>query len=477
MGKTKSVEPKEETEKVAKKTAAPKKKKEEAVETAVATSTSSLPAEQTQTFSSDLVSVSMTTKPNCLVELLVHTKTKLIQEAKSQGLKALAKDVSIPGFRKGKAPISLLEKRFPDAIKQETLKVLANAGWIEAQKLIQKPLSNQNGKINYDLKHLDLENGCDLVFGFESEPVVPEIDFSSIKVEKVEKEVVDEAKIDETVDQIRNFYATHEPILHRAVEQGDVVLLDIDNLEVTPPARVFSSMRFNANKTGMADWLLETITGMNPGEEKEAISKANETDSDQIKKEFEPKKVLVRVVSIEKTILPEINDELASKVGVKTVEEMRSQIQKQLEKKAEHHYQEELRNKMSDALISHIVFDIPKSIKESEFSHRFKQSLQDRAFKKEWDEKSTAEKEEFQKGLMEDSEKAVRLFYISRAIVERNNLRITKPQAARPTSMIEAMFTQDDMADFDAKSEQDQAYLMSKLLLQKAQDFAIEKCS
>lgn len=467
---TKKTTTKKEGAKPAAKTkAAPKKEKGEAAATRPSFE------EKTETLSSDLISLTVTKRAACRVEFQVQTKTALNDEAKKKAMKALAKEVTIPGFRKGKAPTNVLLSRFPKAVEEETFKQLADMAYHEAQKLANCPLLNGNSQISYDLKSRDLSAGIDMVYSFESEPDIPVIDYSAIDLKGVKKGKVDKAKVDETIEQIRGFYATHDVIKDRAAKKGDTVLLDIEDLDGDEPVTVFKSARFEVTDTGMAEWMLETVVGLKPSESKESVSRANENDSDKIKEEFQPKKVRVTVVEIQEAKLPPIDASLAEKVGVKSVEDMESQLKKLLEKRSEEEFQEEKREVASNALLENLAFEIPKSILEKEFSHRFNHSLKDPQFKKAWDGKSLTEQEEYQRKIMEEAEKAIRLFYISRVIVQRHNIQIERPEEdPAPNSVLEAMFSNREMMHFDTKSEEEKAYLMSKLLLRKAQDFCIE---
>ncbi|MDN3504374.1 MAG: trigger factor [Rhabdochlamydiaceae bacterium] len=459
---------------------APKKAdpKKETVKKEVATKAAPKKVEEakshTDTFTSDNISLTVTKHPQCAIEMAVHAKKPLIEKARQKALKSLAKDVTIPGFRKGKAPTSMLLKRFPQAVDEQIFKELADLAYRESQMLAHCPLLNGNSQISYDLLNRDLEKGVDMSFTFESEPSIPEIDYSIIDLKGTKLEKVDDKKINETIDQIRSFYATSDVVKDRAAKEKDFVLLDIDDLESTPPVTVFKSARFEVKEDGMAEWMLELVKGMKPGDSKEATSRANSNDSDKIKEQFKPKKVKVTLVEIQEMKLPEINDELATKVGVATVDEMRSQLKKMLEKQAQENFDEDRRERVSKALLEKVVFDIPKSVKEKEFSHRFNHSLKNEKFKKEWDTKSRAEQEEFQKEIMDESDRAIKLFYLSRELVRRHDIAIAKPkEQAPPTSVLEAMFTDRDMMHFDTKTEEEQAYLMSKLLLKKAQDFCV----
>ena len=122
----------------------------------------------------DEVRVIVHRKPACRIELNVKTTPALVDQARKAATKAVSKDVTLPGFRKGRAPEEMILKKFPNDIERQLHKSLADLAFVAAQKLAKVPLLNNNSKITFDLKKQS-EEGAELVFSFETEPKVPSV--------------------------------------------------------------------------------------------------------------------------------------------------------------------------------------------------------------------------------------------------------------------------------------------------------------
>ncbi len=72
-----------------------------------------VPTHTNEELVSDDVRVSIQKKPACLVEFHVRASKRLVEKARLDAVKAVNKEVSLPGFRKGKSPDAMILKKFP----------------------------------------------------------------------------------------------------------------------------------------------------------------------------------------------------------------------------------------------------------------------------------------------------------------------------------------------------------------------------
>jgi trigger factor len=425
--------------------------------------------------SSDELTLSVEHLPHCKVRFTVHAKPALIQTAKAMATKSVTKDVSIPGFRKGKAPLSMIEKKFPQAIKEKTLQELADLGFKKSQELAKIPFLTSQGQINYDLQSFSDETGANMTYEFESEPQVPTVDIHHLTLPEVIKEEVNDQKVDETIDYIRSFFSILDVVADRPAKEGDYVIVDIEDLDSGTPDKVFNKTRFEISERGMSDWMRELLTGMSTSEQKEGISRPNERDSDEIKAEYRPKKVRVTLHEIQNSKLPDIDENLAKKVGVETVEEMRSQLSKQLHKKHEMTHKEILREKICDALLETYPFDLPESLLKKEYDHRMHYLHNDENFQKNWKKMSFEEQEALKTKTHKEAENAIKIFYLCRKLMLDHKVKLALPEKGHdPMNMIDALFTQRGQTDYDQANEEQRAMILSRAMLTSAQDYVIE---
>ena len=430
----------------------------------------------TENFSSDHVKVELKRHANCHVAIVVEGDESIVKEAKKKAIREIAKEVSIPGFRKGKAPATIIEKKFPEAVKENWDKAFADKAFTEGNKLAKVPLLNGNSKITFSMISLDAQSGK-ASFSFETEPVIPELDTAKFKLKKMKEEKVDDEKVNETIESLQMFYATWTQVSDRAVKEGDFVVLDIDDLDQDPPVQAFSNARFEVKPKKMAAWMRTLVVGKNLNDSVEGQSEPDEDEDDAVKKEFKKKKVKIFIKGIEEPVLPELNDDFASRVGVKTIDEMSGRLKTLLEKQDEERILTETRSSVADQINEVYDFEIPATIIEQEANHRMTTYMKQPGITKKWnDEFSDEKKEEKKNEITTDSKKAIRLFYVCRKIVSDQKITVTEDELAPSyDNMLEMMFADPARVNYKNQNKQQQAAQYSKFMMAKAEDYIISQ--
>lgn len=433
--------------------------------------------EENTEFKSDTVSFTVKRKENCVVEYKVKASAEIVKKARREAIKSIAKEVSLPGFRKGKAPDSLIVKNYAEPLKERWQKAIADTAFRECQNLTKIAILSQDAQITFNVEKHSIEEGAEMTYTFETEPVVPDIDIEKIELFKEEKKAVDDKRVDETIDQIRHYFAEWEKISDRAVKEDDYVVVDVDVIEEDPPRKALTNTRFEVNKDKMAKWMRDLVIGMNIGDAKEGVSIPDEDAPEEHKKENPPKKVRLTLKSIEKANLPDADDSLAKKVGVQTAKEMRDNLEMLLNKQEDEHVQKSYREQVNTHLLENYEFDLPKTLLQKESQFRLKQLVSDPEFQR----KIMAMDEEKRKDAIQDIEKqgarAVRLFYIARKIIQDQNIQISASEVHQEVKTpLEAMFSdQSDVYSAEEDSQEQKAIAMSRLVLVKAEDYLISQ--
>lgn len=427
------------------------------------------------TISTDQIEAEIEKLPNCVVEFRVKVKAPLIASAEKEAAKQIAKQASIPGFRKGKAPLAIIKTKFPEALKEEIQKVVADEAFKACQKEVRIPLLNQNTKVTYHAKEFS-ETGAEMSFKFETEPVVPSFPVESLSFTPAPKQTVTDSDVEETVKRIQLFYATWDNIQDRPVEMGDYVVIDIEDLDTDPPSKPFNNSRFEVSEKSMAEWMREMILGLSVGESKEGKSHPDQNESEEVKKEFTEKKVRITVNKIEKPTLPPVDDELAKKVGVATKEDMYRRLKELMEAQVSERVQNENRDLLANALLEAVQFDIPSSILDKEMRYRMNQRFQDPVFHNRWKVMSKEDQDAKQEEFKKEADKAIRMFYICRKIVQENKLSISREDLyPKIETTLDAMFADPAALTPHQQSKEQEALMYSRHMLSKAQDFLIDK--
>ncbi len=428
----------------------------------------------TDELKSDEVRVQVHRKSACRIEMHVKTVPQIVKEARKNAIRSVKKEISFPGFRKGHAPDEMVLKEFPSDVEREMHKAIADLAFVAAQKIVKVPLLNNHSPISFDLKNQSMEEGAELVFSFETEPTVPNIDPLDFAVHPVKRAEVAEKQIDEAIRQMRFFYAHWKPIQERPIQEGDTIMIDLDIVEGEQVQKVFHHIRFEVSKERMADWMKKLVQGAKAGDVLEGLSEPDETATDEEKREFKPKKVKLTILKVEEALLPELNDDFAKKVGANDIPHMRQSIADLLNKQADEKVQTELREQVNRYLFERYPFELPQSLVETEKKHRFGQLMQNPKFKANWNQMSQEERKNLEEKLREEASRAVRLFYLSRQIVQNANIPVTHQEVQNEAISIRQSHGERN-AEIDKMPKEIYALALSKVILIKAQDYLLDK--
>ncbi len=432
----------------------------------------SAPAAEHELISDD-VRVLVHRKPACRIEMDVKTSPQMVKEARKNAIKSVGKEVSIHGFRKGRAPEEIILKKFPNDVEKQLHKEIADLAFAAAQKAAKVPVLNNNSPISFDMKKQSAD-GAELVFSFETEPMIPMVDPSGFIAKPVDRAEVAEKQIEEAVRQMRFFYAQWKPINDRAIQDGDYIMIDLDTVDGETVQRVFHHIRFEVSKERMAAWMKKLVEGAKAGDVLDGISEPDDTATDAEKAEFKPKNVRITILKVEESILPELDDEFAKKVGASDIANMRESIAGLLNKQADDKVQNEVREQVNDFLIENYVFDLPHSLIETEKKHRFNQMMQDPKFKARWNKMSQEERKNLEEKLATESAHAVRLFYLSRQIVQSVKIPVTHQEVQNEAISIYQSHGGKNI-EIDQMPKEVYALALSKVILAKAQDYVMKK--
>lgn len=427
----------------------------------------------TPEFKNDQVRVVVHRRPACRIEFEIEVFPPLVKSAQEKAIKVVGKEVTLPGFRKGKAPDHLVLKNYPTQVDKQWQECIADLAFRESQKLAKAPMLNNEPKINFNMKSHSLD-GAKLILGFETEPSVPNINPKDIELKNVERPAVNEEKINETIRQVQLFFAAWNKVSDRPIKQGDFVILDVDVIEEEPHTKLFADVRFEVTDKSMAKWMKDLVLGHQKGETLEGVSIPDADASEDDKEKLKPKKVRVKIKEVEEATIPELDDSFAQKVGASSVAEMRTSIEKLLTNQADAHVQEKLREQLSDVLLSKYPFDIPHSLIDRETRFRMQQLLKDNEFVNYWKNMTNEARKRTVSSIAEQSEKAVRMFYLCRKILADANIKVSANDLPKPPNT-PLEFLLGDRRDFNPQenSEVHQAEAFSRLLLEKAEDYII----
>ena len=267
----------------------------------------------------------------CKVALTVTVEPDKVEAAKEKAFLAIAKNIQIPGFRKGKVPAQMARPYVDaDRVKQRAAEALLGPAYAEA---LEESKVEPFGGLRPDVELVEMNDGGPLVFKalVPTRPIVTLGPYKGLAVERRLLQVTD-ADIDEQIDTLRNRQAEYPDAGDRPAQMGDMLLADVASVvEGSEDAETGKSRpAFIEVGRNIPDFD-NALVGMTKGETKsiEATYPDNFPDENLRGKKAD---FVVTVNELRDKVLPELNDEFAAKVHptAKTVEELKTAIRENL---------------------------------------------------------------------------------------------------------------------------------------------------
>jgi trigger factor len=303
----------------------------------------------------------------CRRELDLEIPADEVSKAMERVAKEFAKVARVPGFRPGKAPITLIRRRFADDIKGEVLQSLV-------PERVEKAVSEQKltPVSQPKVEQLDFNDGQPLKFRAVFE-VLPEFELGNYKDLQLEMPVMDvvDEDVTKTLEDMRERAAAFAPAEGRPVQDGDFVQLKLTG---TPegegePLQADSVLCHIGAEETMAPFN-ENLRGVNIGDHKD-FDVPYPADYPDAKLAGKTYHYSVDVLGIKTKKLPELNDDFAKDVSdATTLEELKKKIREGLEHQRDHKQKDLLREKVLGEIVKLHDFPVPQSLVEHQMDVR-----------------------------------------------------------------------------------------------------------
>ena len=291
---------------------------------------------------------------------------KVIQSEVDSRLKRLARTVKMDGFRPGKVPMNVVAQRYGYSVHYEVMNDKVGEAFAQAANEAKLRVAGQP-KITEKEGSPEGELAFDAVF-----EVFPEVkigDLSAAEVDKLNTEVTD-AAIDKTLDILRKQRRTFalRPQDAAALE-GDRVTVDFEGKIDGEPFQGGKAEDFQVllGEGQMLKEFEDAVRGMKAGESK-TFPLAFPADYHGKEVAGKTADFMVTIKKIEAAHLPEVDEALAKSLGIAdaTVEGLRSDIRKNLEREVKFRLLARNKQAVMDALVAKAELDLPKSSVQSE---------------------------------------------------------------------------------------------------------------
>ena len=295
-------------------------------------------------------------------ELAVEVEAARIDAAVNKALRRYQKRLEIPGFRKGKVPLRIVEARFGSSIRAEVLRDILPSLLEEATREAGlRPAASPQ------ISQLDHEPGGNLTFTAELD-VWPEIKvehYENLAVTRMVHEVTDE-EIGAQLEDLRRNQAT-ERVVERPLANGDVLVADLQRLDDSGLPIIGDKYEKHhiliGDENALSPEFEEALVGMSAGEERK-VRFAYRDDLPNEEFAGQIAHFAVSAHEVRERTLPELDDEFAKDLGeqFQTLDDLREHLSEQIQQRWEYMAQQRLRSELIGQLILKNDFELPESM-------------------------------------------------------------------------------------------------------------------
>jgi trigger factor len=312
------------------------------------------------------------TEATCRRELELEIPAETVQKAVARVAKEFARLARVPGFRPGKAPITLIRRRFADDIKSEVLQSLVPEQ-IERAVTESKLVPVTQPQID----KVDFTETGPVKFRASFE-VLPEFELGQYKDLEVEIEdhKIEDADVDKGMEELRDRAATFVPVEGRAIADGDYAQLKLKGIPAGggEPIEADSVLCHVGGEETMEPFN-ENLRGANTDDHKN-FDVTYPSDYPDAKLQGKTYSYAVEVLGIKEKKRPELTDEFAKDVSdAQTLEELRKKMRDNLEAARTHRQNEQTREKLLAQIVKSHEFPVPEALVEHQMDSRLERTV------------------------------------------------------------------------------------------------------
>ncbi len=399
------------------------------------------------------------------VESISPVKTRLSIEVPAEEIareedaayRDLRRTATIAGFRKGKAPLSMVKKLYGDRVRSDV--------WSRViQKTYQQALRDEDivpvADAEIQLQSASEDDGLSYTAVVEVRPTVEPRGYEGLALQKERAEVLDE-EVEQHLERLRGEHATFEPAPDdHEVASGDMVVVDYEgSIDGEPFDGGSGQDRPIMIGAGMfVPGFEEGLLGARVGEERTVeVTFPDEYRSEELAGKAAKFAVTVKEVKLRK--LPDLDDEFAKEVAeAEGVEELRQRTREALLAEKQRRADSAFRERVIDALLDANPFEVPPSLVQRQQAHSLERIRQDLARRGMDLEDIGLDPNAFMERQAAAAERAVRWAFLVQALAETLDVEIADADVderireiasadGRPESLVRAFFEQNDQLD------------------------------
>jgi len=321
------------------------------------------------------VRTSVTRSAACECLIRIEADGDRLRKAYEEALAMLQRETTLPGFRAGKAPRGLVERRFAKRVKSETLNSLVSEAYDKAVEENGLTVVAQLDSPN--IEEMEWEVGKPAEFEFRCE-VLPELNleekhYKGLTVEVPRVEATDEL-FEVELKRFAHQMANWEHVQQRGIDWDDFVEAEVSTvatgkqseawsgeLQCCPKEEQIGPFVVKGLKAAVMDAKVGDALELEAEVQEQKVANADETLKALAGQTV---KINVKIRNVFRLNMPELNDELAKKLGLQSADEIHSMVRERLEKRLAAEKQEAVEYAVLDAVLDNVEMEMPASLVE-----------------------------------------------------------------------------------------------------------------
>ncbi len=360
----------------------------------------------------------------CKHELEITVPLEDVDRETERVVADLQKKVRLPGFRPGKAPVSIIRTRFAGQVRQDVIESLVPKA---LTRRFEEDHLQVVGRPNITDLHFDQGEPLRFKAEFEVAPEIELNDYRGVEVTYREPQISDE-DLTKRVEEIRESKAEYVNIDPRPVENGDYAVVSLESISGLAETVRQDEMMIHVGDPDTMAAFNEALPGMSPEDEK-VVEVVYPDDYGQ-------KKLAGRTVHFRTTLkvlrrkeLPDVNDEFARDVGdYQNLEELKEAVRKGLFREREQAAQQETKEQIVEKLVASHEFAVPVAYVDRQIDAELEHQLRNLAGAGVDPRKLNLDWEKLRETRREKAERDVRATLLLDRIAEREAINATQDE-------------------------------------------------
>ena len=420
------------------------------------------------------------------LELLEKSSAKATIELKGEEFKKVResivnefKNAKIDGFRKGHAPLDVIEKTFGDKINEELFNYVLNS---EIKKMVEEKELELLGQISVE-NHSLTNDELKVEIAFELKPKFELPKYKELGIKEETEEITDE-KVEEYLKSIVEREKKLEKSDKKVAENNDTVNINFEGFVDGEAFEGGKAENYNLKlgSHSFIDTFEDQIVGHSVDEEFDVnVVFPEEYHAENLKGKPALFKVKLNSIQVEK--LPTVDDEFAKSKGYDTLADYKNSLKAQLELNSENQAKDKKYQEIADKLVETTEMELPVNIVKSEVENQKNALAQQLSMQgldlKKYLELSGKTEEEFEKDVEDRAQKVVKYNLIIGKIAEIEGIKVEKEEIEKELEKMAAMYkmTLDQLREELQKAKMLENYInqiAGSIFMTKVKEFLVK---